>query len=412
MNHTDTLIELYDTTTHLYNSLGVMLFRPRRVIFLVPEHSAHIYRKYEEEYKRMWAQHRCLPDETVSVFTGTSDIIKLAETIRRFCGENTVLDVEGGTPELYLAAGYVCASNCEGLSCVRVDFRDKRLTEYKYENGAMRSENRFFTEEERQRLVISVDECILIYGGRIVRDSYTELLRGGMSRKEIISDAKLLWESVCRPVGKDWNDIVPEKFHIDDIDWLTVYTKDTETENPTVRRAVASLIKTNLLRKTKTIGSKTYYKCKSPLVFSALRKAGEALELYTLSLAASIDGVNDALSGVCITFDDGDSTSDNEIDCIYMRDTTPVFVSCKNGYISSDELYKFFTVSKQFGGNERVSILVAPNFSDNAKRSKNLRERADLYDISMITDMSGKSFAELTELLRKTTDEKLKDKCS
>lgn len=407
MNRPDTLIELYDPTTHLYNALGVMLFRPRRVIFLIPEHSAHIYNKYKNEYKLMWQSHKCSPETTVSVLTGTSDIVKLAETIDQFCGDDTILDVEGGTPELYLAAGYVCARHPQGLTCVRVDFRDEKLTEYKYADGAMTSSLRPFTEEESANLSLSVSECIRIYGGRIVRDSYTELRGVGMSREAIISDARLLWDAVSVSVGKYWNDIVPDKFHVDSAEELTVYVKEADANVGTVKKAISALTQAELLVHEHTSGSKAYYKCKSPLVLSALRKAGEALELYTLSLALSIDGVTDARSGVCINFDDGEGSSNNEIDCIYMRDTTPVFVSCKNGHISSDELYKFYTVSKQFGGNERISILVAPNFSE-GRRSENLLERAKLYDISVITDMNGRPFPEMTELLKNKTDEKKK----
>ncbi len=408
MDRINTLIELYDPSTHLYNALGVMLYRPKRVIFLIPEHSAHIYEKYKNEYLRLWKKHGCSPESTISVLTGTSNIIDLSATIEQFCEEGTVLDVEGGTPELYLAAGFVCASHPCGVSCVRIDFRDKKLTEYRYDSGEPSYTVRTFTKEESERLSISVEDCIRIYGGEIVRNAFSDLIALGMTKEHIISEAQTLWEAVTKGAGKGWNDIVPDRFHVHDAEDLTVYVKDSDVKLPLVSRAVAALTEKGLLRKINGPGSRYFYKCSSPLVMSALRKAGEALELYTLSLALSIDGVTDALSGVSISFDDGEGSSDNEIDCIFMRGSTPVFISCKNGHIGSDELYKFFTVSRQFGGNERISLLVAANFNENGKKSATLRDRAELYGISLITDFSGKSHHEMTEMLQKKTDEKKK----
>lgn len=408
MDRINTLIELYDPSTHLYNALGVMLYRPHRVIFLIPEHSAHIYEKYKNEYLRLWRRHGCAPDNTISVLTGTSNIIDLAETIKQFCEEGTVLDVEGGTPELYLAAGFVCASRPAAVSCVRLDFRDEKLTEYRYDGGEPSYTVRAFTKEESARLSISVEECIRIYGGEIVRDSVSELRALGMTKESIISEASTLWEAVSTGAGKGWNDIVPDRFHVHDAENMTVYVKDSDAKLPAVSRAVSALTEKGLLRKISGPGSRYFYKCSSPLVLSALRKAGEALELYTLSLALSIDGVTDAISGVSISFDDGEGSSDNEIDCIFMRGSTPVFISCKNGHIGSDELYKFFTVSRQFGGNERISLLVAANFNENGKKSATLRDRAELYGISLITEFSGKSHGDMTETLRNKTDEKKK----
>lgn len=408
MDRINTLIELYDPSTHLYNALGVMLYRPYKVIFLIPEHSAHIYEKYKNEYVRLWKKHGCAPDNTISVLTGTSNIIDLAETIKQFCEDDTVLDVEGGTPELYLAAGFVCASRPCGVSCVRIDFRDEKLTEYCFDGSEPSYTVRSFTKEESERLSISVEDCIRIYGGEVVRDAVSELIALGMTKEHIISEAQTLWEAVTAGAGKGWNDIVPDRFHVHDTKNMTVYVKDSDMKLPIVSRAVTALSGKGLLRKISGPGSRYFYKCSSPLVLSALRKAGEALELYTLSLALSIDGVNDAISGVSISFDDGEGSSDNEIDCIFMRGSTPVFISCKNGHFGSDELYKFFTVSRQFGGNERISLLVAANYSENGKKSAALRDRAELYGISLITEFSGKSHVEMTKALREKTDEKKK----
>ena len=43
-------------------------------------------------------------------------------------------------------------------------------------------------------------------------------------------------------------------------------------------------------------------------------------------------------------------SAENEVDLILLHSTVPVFVSCKNRFVSSDELYKLDSVSRRFGG--------------------------------------------------------------
>ena len=48
----------------------------------------------------------------------------------------------------------------------------------------------------------------------------------------------------------------------------------------------------------------------------------------------------------------------NEIDVMLMRDATPVFISCKNGNVSEEELYKLSEVADRFGGEFAKKVLV------------------------------------------------------
>lgn len=400
-----TLIELYDPRTHLYNALGVMLFRPEKVIFLIPEHSSHVYNKFKEEYKRLWEEHGCTPSKTVCVLTKTSDISLLSETILSLCDENTIIDIEGGTPELYLAAGCVLANAPDGTRCIRADFKDEKI--YEFKKGLPTSARRF-TDEELSRIALSVEESIRMYGGEITRDSFTELLKGGMTKDEIIKEARLLRNTIEASVGRKWNDIVPERIRAHDSEKLTLCIHETDLRRNDVKNAVSAIERVGLISKLRASGSRIFYKCASPLVYSCFLKSGEALELYTLSLALSIDGVTDARCGVSVSFYGNEGSSDNELDCIFMRGTTPVFVSCKNGRVSSDELYKFHTVSRQFGGNEYISLLVAPHFAGSDEKYSNICDRALLYRIALLTDFSEKTDAEAVEYLRSKTDERRK----
>lgn len=116
-----------------------------------------------------------------------------------------------------------------------------------------------------------------------------------------------------------------------------------------------------------------------------LEKAGNILEYKTLLMAREYapDGhrfFNDCRMGVMLDWDgilhnqNGPDVRDtrNEIDILAMRGMIPVFISCKNGSIEDEELYKLNTVAERLGGKFAKKVLVATDYepaSANAKKS-------------------------------------------
>ena len=400
MKETRTLVELYDPDTHIYNAMGVMLLRPRHVAFIVPEHARAVYNKYRDAYLELWESRGCVPENVESILTATSDIHALSDAISQFAGEGVTLDIEGGTPELYLAAGYVYGQNPGGFSCIRIDFADAKITEYSAVGASVRK----FTAEERARVAISVPECIRIYGGSIDRDS-TAWLRASMTRRQIDDDVMMMWRAMLRRSRHTWNTVVPDKFHPTGEGSLNVYVNGNDEKIGYVRALVDDLVSAGALLPRGQNGTRRIYKCKSRVVLSCLRKAGELLELYMNSIACEISG-DDAVSGVCLSFDGEEGSSDNEIDGIFTLGCLPVFISCKNGHVGSDELYKFAAVTSQFGGDAKISILVAPSLNApggdiTPRRIKAVRERAELYRVKIISDIYDISRREAAAELRR-----------
>ena len=91
--------------------------------------------------------------------------------------------------------------------------------------------------------------------------------------------------------------------------------------------------------------------------------------------------------GVSIMFaiEDEDSAIEtrNEIDVIMMKGIIPVFVSCKNGQIDTEELYKFNSVAEHFGGKKAKKVLVATALG-NDSHSDSIRKRAVDMKIKLI----------------------------
>ena len=98
----------------------------------------------------------------------------------------------------------------------------------------------------------------------------------------------------------------------------------------------------------------------------------------------------------------------NEIDVIVMDGVEPAFVSCKNGAIPVDELYKLNAVAERFGGKYAKKVLVASGLgnlkSDSGNRAvfidENIRDRAGEMKIKIIDSNCFKTEARLQKALK------------
>lgn len=154
------------------------------------------------------------------------------------------------------------------------------------------------------------------------------------------------------------------------------------------------------------------YTYRTSLARYCLRKSGNTLECKTLLEARRLqkDGVpffSDAQMGVTIDWDGithhptaGVQDTKNEIDVVLMHGLSPLFISCKNGGIDEEELYKLSTVTDRFGGQFAKKLLIATDFrpeSVSAKRA--LLQRAEDMGILFEPDASALTEAGWRRLL-------------
>jgi hypothetical protein len=128
---------------------------------------------------------------------------------------------------------------------------------------------------------------------------------------------------------------------------------------------------------------------------------GRALEMrmYKAAMEArNPDGspvYQDVLSGVVIDWDGqchdesaGESPdTENEIDVMLMHGIVPVFISCKNGTVRNDELYKLNTVAERFGGKYAKKVLIAPALKYMGDTAEQVRQRAADMGIYILEDV-------------------------
>ena len=77
--------------------------------------------------------------------------------------------------------------------------------------------------------------------------------------------------------------------------------------------------------------------------------------------------------------------TNNEIDVVLMHGAVPLFISCKNGDVDEDELYKLHTVAQEFGGPNARKMLVASNLNRKIPSHRALIQRAWDMDIYPVT---------------------------
>ena len=149
---------------------------------------------------------------------------------------------------------------------------------------------------------------------------------------------------------------------------------------------------------------------KDEQVKRCLVKAGQVLEMKVLSAAMNCrekDGTptyDDAVNGVMIDWDGvlrpGGVDTENEIDVLMTHGMVPVFVSCKNGYVEINELFKLNTVAEQFGGKYAKKVLIVSELEEDDPHTKALRQRADDMDIRIVANLKHTSDGELERVIR------------
>jgi len=277
---------------------------------------------------------------------------------------------------------------------------------------------------------LSVEENVRIYGGDVVYGNISEEKTYKWDlNEEFCKDVDTIW-SVCKGNVRYWNTIIGIFEAIENVgcinyedplttvarkDALEIYLTHHKLKYKMSKNIIKFLIKNKLLTCFDDSDEETITVAyKNEQVKKCLTKAGQALEMKIYITAKNIldsDGLpvyDDAINGVVIDWDGEfhDETvedvydTENEIDILLMHDIVPVFISCKNGIVTSDELYKLNTVAERFGGQYSKKVLIATSISSMGESGEYLRQRAIDMNIRIMDDVQDISDAELSRKLK------------
>lgn len=226
---------------------------------------------------------------------------------------------------------------------------------------------------------MSVDQLILIHGGRLAWDRMEEPRK---LNEDLIYAITSLWDIVKVNPGL-WNlnsSFLAKADSVRSVEESTdvriVADFDNFPDPVTLDQAINRV--RPLLRSLKDRGLVVDYSiASSPFIVEyassqirrILSKAGNILELKTYAAAMSVcekDGTlvySDCINGAVIDWDVDNRAEGidptNEIDLILLKEFQPVFISCKNGGCGVEELYKFNTVTSHFGGKYAKKVLLS-----------------------------------------------------
>ena len=257
---------------------------------------------------------------------------------------------------------------------------------------------------------IGVEEMVYAAGGEVL---FEEDQPGGTRTwdwtEEFIGQIRTMWE-LCRRNPRVWNLQTwmfanVEAFNPDPENEMTTTVPFPNLEAHLAEHGawlylndylIKDLYRAGLITAFNGVGENLSITYCNPQVKRCLTVGGLLLELWVCLLARAAketDGTpsyHDVMTGVVIDWqaDDSDGADVlNEIDLILMHQMTPVFISCKNGEVSNEELYKFNTVAERFGGKYAKKVLIATALDPEDLSTRYLLSRADAMNIRVVTDL-------------------------
>ncbi len=393
-----TYIEFFDKEDS-ENVCSCLSRMPDRIVFV--GNDSNVMQRAVERYRRLF-ENRGLKAEFICKSVPKRNVSQvlaaLNEIVEKY--DDCVFDLTGGDEVYIYAVGRVMERH-----------KDKHLQAHKFylENGKIVDCDMDGETVYLDAPTLSVRENISIYGGSATRAS--SFPKG----EEAAAEMAALW-SYCRELGRTWNTRVSFLEELDGYgkksdSSLTVTVAKNRIATQMLdrdREFLEELRKRGLLTRFEMKDGNIILSYKSAFVKRCLAKAGNVLELYVChaaELAAERDGnpcYNDVKTGVIIDWDGRArhrNDTENEIDVLMMRGTVPVFISCKNGFVETDELYKLNAVAERFGGKYAKKAIVTATLEKGGEFGEYFRSRARDMGIDCIDNVREISLQKLSDRL-------------
>ena len=403
-----TLIECF-TKSHIDNIASCLRLRPDKVVMIgnASEMDEPI-KRYRKILKR-----RGVSTEIVKCDVQHMDLDEMFAAMKKvvLAPRDCVIDLTGGDECVIMAAGAVLAE-LTGEARQRV-----RVEKFNHDANAVMDCVHDNQKIQTKTVDLTVEEMISLYGGTLYPDAY-QPPKDSSSRDltglwGIVSEDPKGWNQALMLLG-EFESRSDSKMHIFlPLSYLRSSISDFESKEEIIRELLGKLHQCGVIV-DQSSSANLEYTYTSPLLRYCTQKAGNVLEVKTLLEGRAVleNGAkyfNDCQMSVSIDWDGVVHApvkrvpeTRNEIDVVLMHGTTPLFISCKNGNIDEDELYKLHTVAERFGGPYAKKMLIATDLDRKSPAaSRALIQRAWDMDIFMVTDAAELSKEEWREIFKK-----------
>ena len=388
-----TLIECF-TDSHIDNIAACLRLQPEKIILVGSREKMDIP---AQRYRALLSK-RGQPTDIVLCDIAGKDLKDIASAFDTLVKNEDacIIDLTGGDAHVVMAVGAVLTRlSPEKRKQVCVEIYDHTL-------GTARSCINTLCSLPWKKASLNVAELISLHGGKLHGSAYqppASCRREALDRLWCISSADpkfwnralmLLSEFESRSESKDEINLELERLR---------GSISNFHEKETVVRELLDRFQRNGIIHDRSSRYSLKYTYTSPLLRYCTLKAGNVLEVKTLleGRAVTENGgpfFQDCRMSVSIDWDGilhhpAQRIPDtcNEIDVILMHGTTPLFISCKNGSIGEEELYKLHTVATRFGGPYAKKMLIATDLNQkSAASNRAFTQRAWDMDIFLVPD--------------------------
>ena len=405
-----TIVEFYDSDP-IENAVSLLLEGAEKIIYI--GYNSKQLKRVIEDYSEI-ASNKGILVEFDSKTANRNDLRSITTVLENVveAEKGCVFDLSGGDDLYLVAAGIVYERNKDKVQIHRFNVHNGKLSDCDADGNILKTS---FKE-------LSLNEIIRCSGGRIIYDTEEPLTTHIWDfTPDFVSDVEVLW-GLCTKNNRYWN------MMISSIGQNTVYKNDdllsieinyNVLENSLNNKGVNDNYVKEFFKKLSGCGfikdlviteHTLSYKYKNNDIKECLSKAGLLLELFIMIKATALkneDGSSyytDALTGVMIDWNDEEIEDRrpvrNEIDVLLVKGLVPVFVSCKNGEVEVDELYKLSTVANRFGGKCAKKVVVAPSIDEMGKKAEYIAERANEMGIKIIKDFDEFTDGKLNSVLK------------
>ena len=324
-------------------------------------------------------------------------------------------DLTGGDELFFTAAGILYERHREA---------DLRMHQYNIRTGVVYDCDHDGIAPSDQIPPVTVSQFILLHGGKVQSaEDETPLMAEWKKQGCLESDVEAMWRiSAADP--SLWNSqlaLFNQLLHLNTANDPLVVNLPRSALAHQLQKPGRSFQPEKVLLPMYHAGLLTEYtdheenfriRCKNKQVLHCLEKAGTVLELKVYLSALQLKNEDggplfpDVSTGVFIDWDGrhdpyGPDT-ENEIDVLLMQGLVPVFISCKNGGVTTEELYKLDTVARRFGGDYAKKYLIGADLEQHLGSTwRAFHQRASDMDITILPDAASWSDVRFAEVLSK-----------
>ncbi len=388
-----TLLEFF-TESHIDNIAACLRLRPENMIIVG---NIDQMRDPAKRYRALLKQRKQRTEITMCDVQG-KDLGQIREVLNRLVqsDDQVVIDLTGGDETVLLAVGAALAGLDAGKR------QSIRVEKFDHEHDAVMDCLNGNRKLPAKAITLTVEELISLHGGSIHSDAYQP------PADCRCSELDGLWDIVSR-TPRTWNRSISQLNEFESradsktqvylpLGYLRRSIHEYEQKEQPVRELLDKLNDAGVIYNESTCSS-LEYTYRSPMLRYCTLRAGNVLEVKTLleGRAALENGkplFQDCRMSVGIDWDgvvydpaEHVPETRNEIDVVLIHGTTPLFVSCKNGNIGEEELYKLHTVASRFGGPYARKMLIATDLERKSIRAyQAFIQRAWDMDIFLVTD--------------------------